>query len=784
MKHLTSLPCLAAGLVWLATVTPAVQAAQSAGHHSEPIPVAELGAKAGAQYQGDGLSVAPTPEGAHLRCVFQKLEGQVTPEGLWLVSTVEPQTGEKFRVVARAVGRPGALTALPPHGTVAVADKLARCVRPGLIEEYSVSVDGVRQDFVVAQRPAGDGPLRVELDVTGAKAEALVNGARLVLDGSGRKIAYSRLQVVDARGKDLTARMEVTAERRLAVLVEDAAAAYPMRIDPTFSDEDWISMGGLPGSNGYVSATMVDGSGNLYIGGSFTVVGEVLANSVAKWNGSAWSALGSGVNSNVLALAVSGSDLYVGGYFTTAGGSAANYVAKWNGSSWSALGSGLNSDVYALAVSGSDLYVGGYFTTAGGSAANCVAKWNGSSWSALGSGLNSDVYALAVSGSDLYVGGSFTMAGTNSVNQVAKWNGSNWTGFGSGVDRPVYALAVSGSDLYVGGTFTMAGGSAANGVAKWNGSSWSSLGSGMGGIPWVYALAVSGSDLYVGGYFTMAGDTAANYVARWNGSGWSTLGSGINNVCWALAVSGTNLYAGGSFGSAGGSHANRVAEWNGSTWSSLGSGLSSEVSALAVSGSDLYVGGSGYWAGDNKVEMVSKWNGSAWSALGVGEWSGDPDWLPEIYAMAVSGSNLYVGGLFTTADGSDATLVAKWNGSTWSALGEGVQGDSYNDGSYVSALAVSGSDLYVGGAFTTAGTNRAMNVAKWDGSAWSALGSGVGGTVRALAVSGTNLYAGGEFTTAGGSSAQYVAKWDGSAWSALGSGVRAADKLRGKGLKR
>jgi len=92
--------------------------------------------------------------------------------------------------------------------------------------------------------------------------------------------------------------------------------------------------------------------------------------------------------------------------------------------------------------------------------------------------------------------------------------------------------------------------------------------------------------------------------------------------------------------------------------------------------------------------------------------------------------------------------------------------------------------LYVGGAFTTAGTNRAMNVAKWDGSAWSALGSGVGGTVRALAVSGTNLYAGGDFTTAGGSSAQYVAKWDGSAWSALGSGVRAADKLRGKGLKR
>ena len=44
---------------------------------------------------------------------------------------------------------------------------------------------------------------------------------------------------------------------------------------------------------------------------------------------------------NVYALAVSGSTLYAGGDFTTAGGSAANNIAQWNGSSWSALGSGI-----------------------------------------------------------------------------------------------------------------------------------------------------------------------------------------------------------------------------------------------------------------------------------------------------------------------------------------------------------------------------------------------------------------------------------------------------------
>jgi len=141
----------------------------------------------------------------------------------------------------------------------------------------------------------------------------------------------------------------------------------------------------------------------------------VIAKGIAKWNGTSWTALGSGMDGPVNALAVSGSDVYAGGYFTTAGGSAANFIAKWNGSSWSALGSGMGGGAYpsvsALAVWGSDVYAGGYFTTAGGSAVDYIAKWDGSSWSALGSGLNSSVSALVVSGSDLYAGGRFTTAG-------------------------------------------------------------------------------------------------------------------------------------------------------------------------------------------------------------------------------------------------------------------------------------------------------------------------------------------------------------------------------------
>jgi hypothetical protein len=212
----------------------------------------------------------------------------------------------------------------------------------------------------------------------------------------------------------------------------------------------------------------------------------------------------------VSALAVSGSDLYAGGSFTIAGDVLATNIARWNGSSWSALGSGLGyltNRVQALAVSGSDLYAGGAFLTAGGSPANNIARWNGSRWSALGSGRSGGVLTLAVSGSDLYAGGG---------SPVAKWDGSSWSALGSGMNGPVSALAVSGSHLYAAGNFTTAGGTTANYIAKWDGSSWSALGLGMSGrfFPAVSALAASGSDMYAGGDFTIAGGKASGYLAK------------------------------------------------------------------------------------------------------------------------------------------------------------------------------------------------------------------------------------------------------------------------------
>jgi hypothetical protein len=403
-------------------------------------------------------------------------------------------------------------------------------------------------------------------------------------------------------------------------------------------------------------------------------IGPVKANYVAKWNGSAWSALGSGMSGTVSALGLSGTDLYAGGYFTTAGGVTVNRVAKWNGSAWSALGSGVGGLDYpvvsALAVAGTDLYAGGWFTTAGGVTVNGIAKWDGSAWSALGSGMSGGyngtyVEVLAVSGTDLYAGGEFYTAGGVPATNIAKWNGSAWSVLGSGVDGWVEALAVRGTDLYAAGGFTTAGGVPANYIGKWDGSAWLPLGSGMGGPwPWVTALAVGGTDLYAGGYFTTAGGVAATRVAKWDGSAWSPLGEGIGKLpeyyqerVYALAVSGTDLYAGGWFAGAGGVWANCIARWDGSAWSALGSGM----------------GGVEY---------------------------------PSVSALAVSGTNLYVGGYFTTAGGVPAYCIAQWDGGAWSAMGSGMDGNVWD------LAADDAGHLFVGGSFYYAGTNVSPYIAQ------------------------------------------------------------------------
>ncbi len=576
---------------------------------------------------------------------------------------------------------------------------------------------------------------------------------------------------------------------------EDVLASNVVAYDPVTrrfrSLGDGAGNGVDAGSFGGVYALAAVGD-ELYVGGAFAAAGGQPASNIARWNGSQWSTLGAaelnGVNGVVLDLASAGSELYVGGGFALAGGAPAPGIARWNGSAWSALGAGVGASgdglVYAVLVAGSDVYVGGSFSQAGGQPASNVARWNGSAWSALGSGagngVNGVVFALAAIGSEVYVGGQYSVAGGTQADALARWNGSAWSVVGTadanGVSGGVLELRALGSDLYVGGFFVTAGDQPANAVARWNGSAWSALGSGaQNGVDnTVWALSPAGAELFVGGEFDAAGGEPASFMASWNGSVWrapgSSAGNGLNNVVDALAIYRNDLHAGGAFTQAAGLPASKVARWNGSNWSTLGSGetngVDSRVHALEVLGSDLYVGGRFGNAGGQPASLIARWNGSAWSTLGAGLGGA----FPSVLAIEAVGSDLYVGGEFTLAGGQTANKIARWNGSAWSALGSGsANGVSAGDFIAVHAIAALGSDVYVGGSFTEAGGQPAGGIARWNGSSWSNLGSGVNNAVYALAAAGSDLYVGGVFSEAGGQPISGVARWNGSAWLPLGT---------------
>ncbi len=300
-------------------------------------------------------------------------------------------------------------------------------------------------------------------------------------------------------------------------------------------------------------------------------------------------------------------------------------------------------------------------------------------------------------------------------------------------------------------------------------NTWTNVGLGFNGQVRVFLADPANNKLYAGGSFTMSGTTSVNYVAVWDGIAWSPLGTGMNNYVEALAFYQGELIAGGQFTQASGASANGVAKWDGSNWQAVGSGFSGStvpggavVTCFAVYNGELYAGGDFLDAGGTTVNHIAKWDGSAWVAVGSG--ISNSSATKYLNDMIVYNNELYVGGIFDAVNGVSASYIAKYNGTTWSAVGSGL-----ND--WAGKFLVNNGNLIVGGNFTTAGGSTANYIASYDGSTWSTLGSGMNDWISELTYYNQKIFAGGEFTTADGSSSLYISQWDGSDWSSVGGGT-------------
>lgn len=367
--------------------------------------------------------------------------------------------------------------------------------------------------------------------------------------------------------------------------------------------------------------------------------------------------------------------------------------------------------------------------------------------------LGGTVQTIAVApNGDIYAGGNFKNgAGNASIDFIALWNGRTWQPLGKGLaavssrgDEGVYAIAFDGAKMYVGGKFDTTGdGVPLNNFARWdtNTKTWE---------PLLYPCSIG----------TCGPGMKTGYVNA-----------------LAKPLSGTGVFVGGNFDPPflTPSSTKRVALYDGSNWNALSGGIiSGTVSALHVDplNGNLYAGGEYLYTPSQFLDTtILRWDGSAWHDIQNAPRYGS------VYAITGINNDIYIGGYFSipvgftgTGDVIYAYNLAKWDGADWSRLGTVTPiGGNFPD---VWALEISGSNVYVGGRFTDPRVGKLSHkFALWNGTSWQDTGAYLapnGGAVNTITASGNQVYIGGSFSNAGGvSDADYIARYNGTSWRAL-----------------
>lgn len=536
-----------------------------------------------------------------------------------------------------------------------------------------------------------------------------------------------------------------------------------------FANSPWqIINPGITGVNGYVYATAYDASGNLYVGGKFTLAGNVPARNIAKWNGTRWESLGQGVQGEVNDILI-GKDgsIYVGGDSINADWLPHIMFSKWDGSQWKSLvDSTARGRVSKMALSPS----GDSIALCGGIAANYAAIWTKDNVTALP--------GLSVNGSGGITGIAFDAAGAlwavgelNTTDQYGqdgiafKWNGSTWESMDDVHEGRAQSIvkAPDGS-LWVSGNMWTIDSRESHPILKYKNSQWSVSSEAENYLDLCFD---SSNRPNVGGEFAAIGSSGA-YWARQEGSAWSSPGGSPNSDAYTIACGPQGQVAlGGAFlymkTATTNSTVNFVSTLENGAWKSLGDGIPSQVNALQrdPTGKLLYAG----TLVQNGITHygVFRQENSGWQQLGD-EFSSN-----SFSALAVDSKGaVYTSGEFRKIGADSIARIAKWDGVQWKALGNGLNNAAQG------LLVDSKDQLVAVGAFTRSGQDMLKYVALWNGVQWTELGKDLDKAVNAVELYQEKITIGGQFTLAGETPLNYIAQWSGSSWQPIGDGLDSA----------
>ncbi|MBL8751918.1 MAG: hypothetical protein JNK15_01350 [Planctomycetes bacterium] len=345
--------------------------------------------------------------------------------------------------------------------------------------------------------------------------------------------------------------------------------------------------------------------------------------------------------------------------------------------------------------------------------------------------------------------------------RVQRWSGSQWQPLSLQIDGAVAAMTIlPNGEPVVGGLFSFIDGVPCAGLARHTAAGWSPLGFDFGTEVSTLATLANG-DLLVGG--NLIHPTGSGGLATVSGNTVSFVPGAPGGVFASVVAQNGDLYVAAGQPNVG------IYRLSSGVWSSLTSQGSAGAALHVAPNGDLYVGGGFTVFEGLACNRIARFDGTTWSAVGAGV---DIGFGPSV-ASIVDGANggIVVGGNFWRAGNTGVANLANWDGTFWSPFGIGLNQPVR------AVLPLPNGDLIVAGDFLDlpdANGARCRRIARHSNGQWFALGSGLDAGAIALArLPNGDLVVGGSFQTAGGLPCSNLARWDGTNWHAFGSGTNA-----------
>ncbi|SNS78192.1 protein of unknown function, partial [Belliella buryatensis] len=482
-------------------------------------------------------------------------------------------------------------------------------------------------------------------------------------------------------------------------------------------DENWN-----PSASATVNNIYLKGD-HIYVAGSFTEINGISKSRIARLNkskGEVDMSFDAAISGEVRSLDFSpdNSTIYLAGSFTSVGGVQVNGIARLNNSgqvdsNWIPKVTG---PINTLNLKDNSLYVGGSFSAIDGISVSGIARLSVSDGK-ISKDWNKNVAivnTIFINQNSLMLGGRFSRAGMALRRSLARFYKSD---FSLDLEWRPNEVSISSSTseftnlivvdekIYIAGSFRVSPNSMTRGLAELDYIS--------GKVIQIYQTPEIRSIVAFDNHFYAAGNNEQKIIKIDRSSG-VIENSGeisLNGPAQILKLSDDNLYIGGSFTEVAGVNRSKIAKYNLTTNSldlSWNAGLANSnantvVQSIAIDDDAVFIGGRSLYADindwrpffkldKNAGQIISSWNPSPTGSLGL-----DGAVISPPSIVSSSDNYIYLVAPFFQFGGVNRPRLARVNKS----IGGLDSSWNPNPNGSITSILVSENNVFIGGYFTT-----------------------------------------------------------------------------------